>query len=134
MGLDTTHGCWDGSYTGFSLWRDALADAAGYCRIIGGKWADNESPVFGSVILIDWGHLPDKALMGEWPETPADPLMVLIAHSDCDGVIHPAQAGPLAERLAELAPLVDEQYQPATQRFLAGLRDAVTANEDVEFH
>lgn len=137
MGLDTSHDCWHGAYSAFSRWRDQLARTAGY------EIAKVDTGTFGprDTILIDWGHIAEKNYMGEWDETPADPLIVLIAHSDCDGVIHPEQAAPLADRLAELLPLLPEgdapghvrNWRTTTQRFIDGLRAAVEAGEDVEF-
>jgi len=139
MGLDTSHNCWHGAYSAFSRWRDQLARAAGYeiARVdIGDSFIGMRETV-----LIDWGHIVDKNYLGEWDETPPDPLIVLIAHSDCDGVIHPAQAGALADRLAELLPLLPEGEAPGhvrhwrntTQEFIDGLRAAVEADEDVVF-
>lgn len=133
MGLDTTHDCWHGAYSAFSRWRNMLAEAAGYAlaKIDDGPVED---------YLIDWGHISQSNLEGEWDQTPADPLLVLLAHSDCDGWINPEQAGPLADRLDELALLLPEEgaghlYRPReqTQRFARGLRDAVAAGERVEF-
>ena len=135
MGLDTSHDAWHGSYGAFSRWRDHLAEVAGY-----------ESAVlkddYRSTILIDWGHITDKSLYGEWDQTPADPLIVLIAHSDCEGVIHPEQAKPLANRLEELLPGLDEgesgghiwSMREVTERFIEGLRAAADAGEDLDFH
>jgi hypothetical protein len=138
MGLDTTHDCWHGAYSAFSRWRQKLAAVAGYA-IWPVKWDDG---TVMDTVMLDWGHLPDNALNGEWPETPTDPLIVLIAHSDCEGVIHPQQAGPLADRLAELLPLLPEENDPGhignwrakTFAFISGLRIAHHAGEDVEFH
>lgn len=137
MGLDTSHDAWNGAYGAFSRWREAVAKAAGYAvaRLEGDPH---------ETILIDWGHVADKNYQGEWDEPPADPLMVLIAHSDCDGVIHPVHAGPLADRLEALLPDLSSDgeghltryggYQGATERFIKGLRAAAAAREDLEFH
>lgn len=135
MGLDTSHDCWHGAYSAFSRWRDQLAKAAGYefARIEGGS---------RDTILIDWGHIEDKNYNGEWDTTPSDPLIVLIAHSDCEGAIHPEQAKPLADRLEELLPLLPEgeggghigDWRVKTQTFIDGLRRAVAANEPVDFY
>lgn len=138
MGLDTSHDAWHGAYSAFSRWRDVVARSAGY------QVARIEGEMFKS-IQIDWGHIEPKNYQGEWDETPADALIVLIAHSDCDGVIHPEQAAPLADRLEELLPLIPDEeggghiamvggYREATKRFIAGLRRAVEAGEDLDFH
>jgi hypothetical protein len=133
MGLDTTHECWHGAYSAFTRWRNELAKVAGYAI------ADINGH---TTALIDWGHVTPAQLMGEWESTPADPLIVLIAHSDCEGKIHPAQAAPLADRLEELNALLPNEdahghignWREKTRTFIDGLRSAVAANEPVEFH
>lgn len=137
MGLDTSHGCWHGAYSAFSRWRDELARVAGY-QILPVVYDDG---VKRDTIMIDWGHIQEESLMGEWDRTPDDPLIVLIAHSDCEGVIHPAQAEPLASRLEYLIGLLPadnvivgvNDYRRKTQSFIDGLRLAVANGEDVEF-
>ncbi len=138
MGLDTSHGCWHGAYSAFSRWRHELAKQAGY-EILPVILEDG---LKRDTIMIDWGHLPEGSLMGEWDRTPEDPLIVLIAHSDCEGVIHPAQAEPLASRLEELLDKLPAEKDPGhigdwrskTQEFIDGLRLAVENGEDVDFH
>ena len=133
MGLDTSHDCWHGPYSSFNRWRNELARVAGYQFK---KYDYIEAPV------IDWDNLTQEQLMGEWENTPADPLIVLIAHADCEGVIHPAQAEPLASRLEYLMGLLPAEnmivgipnYHSRTQAFIDGLRLAVANGEDVDFH
>ena len=136
MGLDVSHDCWYGAYGAFNRWRDKLAEVAGY------QIAKVETEHgLREQVLIDWGHATEAQLAGEWAETPADPLLILIVHYDSDGVIRLAQAGPLADRLEELLPLMPDEEAPghvwhwrtATQRFITGLRLAVERGEDVEF-
>lgn len=138
MGLDTSHDCWHGAYSAFSRWRDKLAEVAGY-EIA--KVDQGESWGMRETVLINWGHVTDANLNGDWDATPADPLLILIAHSDCDGWIRARDCGPLADRLAELLPLLPEGEAPGhvrnwrdkTQAFIDGLRAAAAAGEDVEF-
>jgi hypothetical protein len=141
MGLWVSHECWTGAYSAFSRWREQLARTAGY-TVAKVTWEDRDTFLNGSdCVLIDWGHITMANVMGDWDETPVDPLLVLIAHSDCEGVIHPAQAGPLADRLTELLPLLPDEadlghigdWRTKTQAFIDGLRAAVEAGEDVEF-
>lgn len=145
MGLDTSHDCWHGAYGAFSRWRHQVAEAAGYAvwPVIHDDARMNNGMGYGrDTVMIDWGHITEANLQGEWEQTPADPLLVLIAHSDCDGVIHPAQAGPLADRLTELLSSLPDgsggghigDWREKTQRFIDGLRAAVEAGEDVDFH
>lgn len=136
MGLDTSHDCWHGAYSAFNRWRNKLAEVAGYHFFKAGDPPLYEQP------LIDWGHVTQDQLYGKWDETPKDPLLVLIAHSDCEGEIYPQQAGPLADRLEELLPLLPDgeggghivSWKAKTQQFIDGLRAAFKANEPVEFH
>jgi hypothetical protein len=134
MGLDTSHDCWHGAYSAFTRWRDRLAGVAGY-ELAMLKDEHRET------ILIDWGHIVEKNYQGQWDEMPADPLILLIAHSDCDGEILPEHAGPLADRLAELLPLLPDEdagghignWREKTQKFIDGLRLAAERGEPVEF-
>jgi hypothetical protein len=140
MGLDTTHGCWHGGYGSFSVFREALARAA--------EWpADGPDEGFeasgGS--RINWSALPDGWLMGEgWESVPEDPLIILQAHSDCDGILPVFALVPLADRLEELRPKVHDAalaWAPAwadelperVDQFVRGLRAAAAAGEPVEF-
>lgn len=137
MGLDISHDAWHGAYGAFTRWRHQIAETAGY-------WVASVNYDDGSkmdCVMLDWGHLPPGHLMGEWPETPADPLVVLFTHQDCEGVIHPTQAGPLADRLEELLPLLPEgdgpghvrNWRDTTQKFIDGCRAAVAAGEPLDF-
>lgn len=133
MGLDTSHGCWSGAYPAFTRWRNKLAEVAGYSLY-------NDEGY--ETALIDWGHITNDQLYGKWEKTPDDPLIVLIAHCDCEGRIYPEQAAPLAKRLQELLPLLKDQdggghigdYTIKTQEFIDGLLDAVERNENVDFY
>jgi hypothetical protein len=140
MGLDTSHDCWHGAYSAFSRWRDKLAEVAGY----GMQDPTPEEQAQGfhrQYVALEWSGIEETNFQGEWTRTPSDPLIVLIAHSDCDGVIHPEQAGPLANRLEELLPLLPDEsggghighWRGKTQGFIDGLREAVRLGEDVEF-
>lgn len=140
MGLDTSHGCWHGAYSAFSRWRNKLAEVAGY-ELMDPTPEERAEGHFGKYPMIEWSGIEERNFQGEWTRTPPDPLIVLIAHSDCDGVIKPAQAGPLADRLAELLPLLPDEpggghirhWRDTTQQFIDGLRAAVAAGEEVEF-
>lgn len=125
MGLDCSHDAWSAAYSAFYRWRLAVAEAAGYKTGIG---------MNGTHYILDWENIPEGALMGEWEETPEDPLVVLLAHSDCDGHIHPEQAKPLADRLEELLPKLDSDWHPRTDQFITGLCEASAANETLLFH
>ena len=72
--------------------------------------------------------------MGDWPEPPFDPILVLLAHSDCDGGIHTEYAEPLASRLEGILHKLDDENKALTNTFIGGLRLAAKNNEIVEFH
>jgi hypothetical protein len=70
----------------------------------------------------------------------------LLAHSDCNGDIFPAQAGPLANRLEELLPEIAKKHTAdwghitrdggmvaVTRRFIYGLRLAQFLSEPLRF-
>lgn len=132
MGLDTTHDCWHGSYGAFNRFRDALAEAAGYTIKEYGR---------GYITVdLDWDRFEQKNFYGEWDSPPEDPLLILIVHSDCEGVISAAHAPFIATRLEQLAPKLSEEgaghlYNPRAQamQFATGLREAASKGENVEF-
>lgn len=141
MGLDVSHDCWSGAYSAFNRWRDKLCDAAGYAFTTTG------SNHRGKELAIDWGHVESDWMYGDWPFIPCridgtpDPLLLLILHSDCEGKIRAEHTGALADRLTELLPDLEGDggghvgsYRLTTQRFIDGLRDAQSRNEDIEFH
>jgi len=143
MGLDTTHGCWHGSYGTFNRWRCAVALAAGW-----------ELDPTHDTYAIPEGRLPDQApadgyansvFLGVWYTDPVDVLDVLLLHSDCEGVIPHRFCRPLAERLegmmeALVAPDEAEDddavdwWDEVTLDFCTGLLRADIRGEDVGFH
>lgn len=144
MGLWASHGCWDGAYGAFQRWRRNLARVAGY-KIAEPSAEDRAAGYLGGPYVdIDWDVFEDKNYQGEWDSPPGDdPLLFLIVHSDCDGVIHPAQGIHIARRLEQLFPLLDDMpdvdrdhiqwMQDRTRQFIDGLRSAASAEEDVKF-
>lgn len=158
MGLDTTHDCWHGAYSAFSRWREQLAVAAGYTFSIDpgetltlGGSGMKVAPANRSIVNIDWGNIEKtigRDLMGVWPRMPVrpdgtpDPLIVLLAHSDCEGEIQADFCAPLADRLTELLPALEGldggghigSFVEKTQTFIDGLREAAAAGEAVGFH
>jgi len=131
MGLDTSHDCWHGAYSAFRSLRNAVADAAG--------WPMNADR---SDYLLPLDELTDANFAGDWDHVPGDdPLIVFLAHSDCDGVIHPEQGVHVAKRLREIAPKLPDEggghiwsMRGCTLKFAAGIERAAEAGEDVDFH
>lgn len=137
MGLDISHNCWHGAYSAFSRWRQEIAKIAGYS-----VWNVEQKYCTMPTIMLDWGHVTGENLMGEWENTPTDPLIILFAHSDCEGKIDPKDAIPLANRLEELLPKLPREkdlghigdWGEKTKLFINGLRIAAAAGEEVDFH
>lgn len=136
MGLDTSHDAWHGAYSAFTRWRRAVAAAGGYTV--------RDEP--GGYVDLDWGGVQaviGDDLTGDWPSVPVrpdgtpDPLLVLLAHSDCDGDIQVDMLKPLADRLEEILPLLngngDYREGATTASFIAGLRLAAARGERLEF-
>lgn len=133
MGLDTSHDCWHGPYSAFTRWRNALAVAA--------DWQIENVDGYMLPKNIDWNQITEENIMGQWDHMPEDPLVIIQAHSDCDGEIPWQFCGPLADRLEQLLPKLPDGHgvrelslQSATQRFIDGLREAAAAQEPVDFH
>lgn len=145
MGLDTSHDAWHGAYSAFTRWRHAVAEAAGYAIIRPGPLLTHPGVGQYPYVDLNWDVFEDKNYQGDWDRPPGDdPLLYLIVHSDCDGVIHPKEGRHLAARLEQLLPKLDTEVfgwyrgQPRsmhdlTERFILGLRKAAAANEDVTF-
>lgn len=130
MGLDTSHDCWHGAYSAFRRFRNAIAVAAGW------PMTDDRTDY-----LLPLDEIFDENYAGEWKRVPGDdPLIVFLAHSDCDGVIHPEHGVHIAKRLRELAPLLSEEggghissMRGVALQFAEGLERAAALGEDVEF-
>lgn len=117
MGLDTSHGCWHGSYTYFAAWRCEIARAAGLPPLHRME-GFTESPE-----AISWDTIPAT-----------EPLRVLLMHSDCTGEIAAADCTPLARRLEEILPqVVSGAMYRRTEQFIRGLLAAAKAGEPVVF-
>jgi hypothetical protein len=142
MGLWVSHDCWIGAYSAFTRWRNELARAAGY-EIRDPTDEEKAEGFYSPSVDLHWEAFKPENYQGEWDTVPGDdPLLYLIVHSDCDGVIHPEQAVHIARRLESLLPLLDDKeaighIRPSmrvkTQAFIDGLKAAVKAGEDVEF-
>lgn len=114
MGLDTSYNCWSGSYGKFMRWRAEVCLTAGYGNIYG---------------RIGFGG------NAEWPNSLLDPLLILLSHSDCDGIIEVKHCKNIANRLRELLAMnFDESFTKLTTQFIEGLELAAKENTDVEFY
>lgn len=132
MGLDVSHDAWSGAYSSFYRWRMGVVRAAGYEIAPDPDRGGREMP---KVWLDD--SFTTANYMGEWDRLPEDPLLVLLIHSDCDGIIPANATRWLAARLEGLLPAFpeddDDALRTKTERFIAGLREAAADDEDMEF-
>jgi hypothetical protein len=94
-------------------WRNAVAAAAGIPDL-----------------KAHWEKLSDPTYY-----QPERPLMVLLNHSDCDGIIESKDCGALADDLESiLSKLNDAALFQWSDQFIRGLRAAAKAKEDVDFY
>lgn len=117
MGLDTTHDCWHGSYSGFMRWRQAVAAAAGLPEL-------ERMEGYGGDIA--------------WDQVSCDPaLKELLNHSDCDGEIPAHRCKAVAVALEAMLPHLEDSgafgHRSCAVRFIRGLRAAAERGEAVEF-
>lgn len=143
MGLNTSHGCYDGGYCSFNEWRNILAKTAGY------KLTESRDDGFQIPVPdIDYGSFSEQNIIGKWNIEPEDILIVLLAHHDDEGCIYQEHTGKLADRLEELLAKLWEQhsetnesdarsylkkYIDITTQFIDGLRKASKRKQKVTF-
>ena len=153
MGLSVSHDAFKGLYGSYIQWKTRLAELAGYIVLrFPTVEEQHKSPFNGQlkydprldypVIFIDWGHITQANLHGYWDETPADPLMVLIAHADESGFIYERELRAVRERLLEMIPIIEEKdpelfawhgVLARTHKFILGIDRALAAGEPLEF-
>lgn len=116
MGLDTSHGCWNGSYGAFMRWRTDLAASMdiplevmegfgpsfvtmsevtdeGCESLLHGKWCAN------SGWLRHLYRATSRVKQAPWQIDPA--ITILLSHSDCSGRIRWWDAGKIAIALGQ---------------------------------
>lgn len=147
MGLNTTHGCWNGPYSGFAKFRELVGKAAGLPH--------KPSRLSGEQLDINWEIVTKRQIMGHWGRKPptvessgiydppiTDPVLYLLVHSDCEGKLRRGYLPALKARLEELEPAYDalivrsehRYYASDLRHFIEGLEEAIGAGEHVEFH
>jgi hypothetical protein len=118
MGLDCTHGAWNGPYSHFNEFRRKIARHG-----------------MGVELETIEGHGGDTP----WSALPVDDLRILLNHSDCDGEIEPDDCLKLARRLLDfldhlsVANNDDRWVRDRAAQFAEGCLRAYTANEPLEF-
>jgi len=117
MGLDTSHDCWHGSYSGFHKFRTYLADLIG----------------------IKLGNMQGYAVKNpiKWDSIPYNGLHELLNHSDCDGKLTVLQCKKLLKGLKEILKVIPRDNEWCllnTKDFIRGLESAIQNKESVDFH
>lgn len=131
MGLYVTYDCWTGAYSSFKEFRTCLREAAGISE---GDFLWEIERGFAD------GSLPEK-LQGDYDTwKPSDPIMYLLAHSDCDGKIRPREAKQIADRLTALLLLIPDEGasfietpREKAMKFAVGCYKAAKARRSIEF-
>lgn len=122
MGLDTSHGCWNGPYSSFDEFRNEVARAGGVPHVNG-------------TYIIPPDYTGHDYLYGQLGRSgdpkPDDIIWAFLGHSDCEGRIPCRICAELADRL-EAIPVV-EAHRESLKDFVDGLRDAADCGEDVTF-
>lgn len=117
-------------------WCAIVAEAAGY------ETFSNPPHAPFRLIEMDWEIVGERESLGFWTHYEGeemDPLVVLFAHADDEGVILPSDAGLIADRLEEILPkiryTIGEGFdlQGTTTKFINGLRLADAAKVPLLF-
>ncbi len=127
MGLDVSHGAFDGAYSAFNRFREAV------CKATGGHWCD-------AVSGRDFWQFGDGYSSKSHPG-----LYEFLKHSDCDGEIAAELAAKCADEMEALLPALDAQgdggghlsrnggYGGTARKWIEGCRDAAAAGEELSF-
>jgi hypothetical protein len=120
MGLDCTHGFWNGSYGAFMRWRTWLAAQAGIpLSLMEGvlTFERDYHRITSGAKDIDCGQILWKTLAGfrdlgrpiPWAAV-GDPLKVLLHHSDCNGRLRWWDCKPVGLRLLQVIRQADDDF------------------------
>lgn len=145
MGLDTTHDCWHGAYSGFAMFRETVGRAAALpYRVANRQYGDG----IRHTLDIDWEQITGAQIAGDWTAPPCiirvgydppltDPVLYLLIHSDCDGKLRCKYLKDLKARLEELVPkfneLANDYCEGRLEQFIRGLSTAIKKGDDVGF-
>lgn len=120
MGLNTTHGCFDGPYSSFNSFRYDLA------RQIG-------------IDLDDYIGYSNPEATKDLKSIDHD-LMALFKHSDCDGELNPSECVKIANGLDQVLKKLNTElevnswnFEDTIKAFRDGCRKAAELNENVIF-
>lgn len=143
MGLNTSHGCWDGSYSTFAAWRRWLANRVGIPLMAMEGFGHEDGLVLEHTNLALEGAVTRWMIHPiSWDVLRPDPIYALLNHSDCDGELALADLPGIARRLREIADRErtrDDGGESAQMiqfcdQFASGCLRAIQAGENVDFH
>lgn len=131
MGLNCSHGAFDGAYSAFNRFRQAV------CEATGGSYPPHKDQT-----------LDDKSwYWGDAYSQESHPgLYEFLCHSDCDGEISPEKCVLVANDLEALLPEIEKLpilptghieraggYIEVAKKFITGCRAASAMNQPLEF-
>lgn len=149
MGLDISHGAWNGAYSAFHRWRCMIAQTMGFppLDIMEGFYDDKSD-----FALLDHKFDKDALEMSalrrireqlpiKWESLKPSPIIELLYHSDCDGDIPHGKLRKLADALEELLHKIPDtdggghigNYREKTQTFINGCRLAYSKKQKLKF-
>jgi hypothetical protein len=127
MGLNVSHNAFNGAYSAFNRFREAV------CKATGGHWCDEIS-----------GY--DYWKFGEGYTSKSHPgLYEFLKHSDCDGEISSELAAKCADEMEALLPALEAQgdggghlsrnggYAGTARKWIEGCRQAAADSEELSF-
>lgn len=123
MGLDTTHGAYNGAYSSFNDFRRALLkayngeDLFDYVGYEYRSKRDNKRNSPGKLLI----NIDD------------DGLLLLMDHSDCEGMIRWVDCKLVADSIRKIAPKLPSHYMNMAIQFANGCQLAYTKKEDLLF-
>lgn len=148
MGLDCSHGAFNGAYGAFNRMRQFV------CASIGGSYPPHF--VYGPNGILEQDERGRLKIRGDLDENmfycnehrrnDCPGLYTFLDHSDCEGEISPEMCVLVANELEELLPNMEKMnwkssghisnyggFVPTVKRFIAGCRLAASQNEPLEF-
>lgn len=126
MSLQISEDGFAGAYSSFALLRNRIAWAAGYEVV-----SDFRAGRLPHARIVADPRWADANFMGEWEMMPQDALLVLLVHSDCEGIIPWGVCRRLELRLREIASWCDDD--PEILRLAEACHVAFNQERDLVF-
>ena len=137
MGLEISHGAWQGAYSAFNRLRQAI------CKAAGGHFPPHPK---GATLPNGEPMLPDYYYLDDEYEAAHPGLSAFLRSNDCGGVEFPPEvAAKIADDLELLLPALSEAgkdneylerrggYHGATKRYIEGRREAAAKGEPLVY-